>query len=511
MAIVMEEDISAVLERKIIVAMIISKKFLKSMELIFNEKELRFSTKHTQAIAEWCWEYYLKYKKPISKEIYSVFKVKKLEEEDRKLIERFLNEISDEYVEGRKLNIDYIIDIAENYFKKVSVKNLKNKIQKCLASDNIEEAEKLIGKFTTKIALKKVDWVNPFSKAEITETFQDEEGEEILHLPGHLGKMIGSLCREYLVAYLAKSGTGKTWCLSELALLGMLQGCNVLYINLEMSKKQMKKRFYQMITNRPSFKDERILIPVFDCQLNQENSCTKPERTCNEGIIRGRTKEISFNETSKSYIPCQECKTYKEKTDYQMETWLISLKKKIIDAGKVSKTVQSLSDFNHFNGGKLRLATYSAGSLTLKSLESEIDKSVCFEGFFPDIIITDYADKFVSDKSLEQYRHHLMQIWLQHKAMGQKYHALVATGSQSSAMRGDADTKYFDWAEGICKINEIDVGIILNQSMEEKRNGVIRYCIGKHRHRAFNPLNEVTVLYNYNIGKPYLDSHYEQR
>lgn len=498
-------DVSANLERRIITAMILSKGFLKNISPIFMAGIPKFDTRHTQMVAEWCWNFYLKYNKPPKDEIHSIFKSKKKTEEDERNIGMFLQSISDEYVKGRKLNINYITDLAENYFKKANLKILKGKIQKCLTDDDAEGAEDLINKFASKMATREVKWTDPFSKESIRKTFAQDEGEEVLTLPGHYGKIMGGLQREYLIAFLGKSGTGKTWSMVECAILGALQGNYVLYINLEMSEKQMNKRFYQRLTMCPSVKVERLLIPVFDCKLNQTNECTKKIRLCNRGINYDENKENSFDATSRKYIPCHACLKYKKKTDYQVTTWFKEQKKKAINVSKIWKRVKNLLDFNHFGGGKLRLATYPAGAITLKTIESEIDRMVCLEGFLPDIIITDYADKF-TDKKQGEYRHNIQQIWTAHKALAQKYHCLGITGSQSSAMRSDEDTKFYDWAEGICKINEIDIGIIQNQTPEEKKEGIMRYSIGKHRHRHYNTMDEVVVLYNFHVGRPYLDS-----
>ena len=500
-------DISANLERKIITGMILSKSFLKNISPIFMSGIPKFDTKHTQVVAEWCWSFYQKYNKPPKDEIYSIFKTKKKTEDDEKSIGLFLQSISDEYVKGRKLNIPYITDLAENYFKKTSLKALKSKIQKCLAEDDTEGAEVLINKYTSKIATKKISWIDPFSKENIQKTFDKEEGEVVLTLPGHYGKVIGGLQREYLVAYLGKSGTGKTWSMIECAILGTLQGNDVLYINLEMSEKQMNKRFYQRLTMQPSIKTDRLLIPVFDCKLNQNNECSKKIRLCRRGIIYDENKEVSFDATSKKYIPCHICLKYKKKTDYQVATWFKEEKRKLISRLNISKRVKNLLEFNHFGGGRLRLATYPAGSVTMKAMETDINRLVCLEGFLPGLIVVDYADKLLDVINQKEYRHSIQQIWTGHKGWAQKYHALVITGSQSSAMRSDEDTKFYDWAEGICKINDIDVGIIQNQSPQEKKEGVMRYSVGKHRHRHYNTIDEIVTLYNFHVGRPYLDSY----
>ena len=50
---------------------------------------------------------------------------------------------------------------------------------------------------------------------------------------------------------------------------------------------------------------KNILIPVLDCKHNQDNSCTKHERTCDFGIIKEKER-CKFDEVP-SYNPCTYC------------------------------------------------------------------------------------------------------------------------------------------------------------------------------------------------------------
>jgi replicative DNA helicase len=131
-----------------------------------------------------------------------------------------------------------------------------------------------------------------------------------------------------------------------------------------------------------------------------------------------------------------------------------------------------------------------------------------YENFIPDVIVTDYADKFAPEDKRLSPRHQLRQIWEEHKALAQERHCLVITASQSSAARTEKDTKQGDWSEAISKLELVDVGFILNQTPDEKREGLMRVVVAKQRHDDFDILGEVKVLQCYKIGKPYLDSYY---
>jgi len=117
---------------------------------------------------------------------------------------------------------------------------------------------------------------------------------------------------------------------------------------------------------------------------------------------------------------------------------------------------------------------------------------------------TDYADKF---KRLErEYRHGINEIWEGHKAIAQKRHCLVATGSQSSTARSGKDTKRGDWAEDIRKLNLIDIGFTINQNDWEHDNHIYRCGVAKQRHDEFSLVGQIMVLNQLRIGRPYITS-----
>lgn len=62
-----------------------------------------------------------------------------------------------------------------------------------------------------------------------------------------LDKIVKGLEPSWLVTFLGATGSGKSWMLPEMAIQAVQQGLNVLYISLEMSKKQVDIRFDMMI------------------------------------------------------------------------------------------------------------------------------------------------------------------------------------------------------------------------------------------------------------------------
>lgn len=493
-------------ERIILLGMILSKRFLKAIAPFFDSTKNYFATEHTKIIAKWCWQYWQKYQKPCVENLKNIFEIEKetIPEDSVELVEQFLAGISDEYQRAGKFNIKYAIDIAEGYFKYQSISNLKTGIEKKLAVKNLEGAEELISQHTSCVSIQENGWINPFEKNQIKSVFAEEETDLLMRLHGAFGEMIGDIEREFLIGILGKTGIGKTWLLLLFAMSALYKGFNVVFVNLELSDKQLMKRIYHYVTGLPAERNAgKIIVPVLDCKLNQNNTCRKPERTCNVGLNLVRGQIPDFDSAPETYKACKACRK-KNKQDYHTATWVERITRKAIGQTKVIRRVNNLITCNFTRGGKLRIISCPSGSLTITELRKKIKQLTNIEGFIPDVIVTDYADKFRGEKGSERFE--IKGIWEGHKALGQEFHACVVTASQSSAARSGRDTKHYDWAEASFKKDLIDIGIMLNQKETEKKAGVLRTSLAKHRHESFSHKKQVILLQSLVLGRPYLES-----
>ena len=157
-------------------------------------------------------------------------------------------------------------------------------------------------------------------------------------------------------------------------------------------------------------------------------------------------------------------------------------------------------------GALLKFFEFPSQSISVSELETHLMNLEQYEDFIPDVIVTDYADKFTADDKRLDYRNQLNAIWEAHKALAQKRHCLVITASQSNTARTEKNIRQGDWADDIRKLALVDGAIALNQSAEEKRDGVMRWTVIAKRLDAFDTMQEVVVLQQLKIGRPYLDS-----
>ncbi len=115
-----------------------------------------------------------------------------------------------------------------------------------------------------------------------------------------------------------------------------------------------------------------------------------------------------------------------------------------------------------------------------------------------------------ADKRMEK-RNQVNSIWVGHKGMALERYCAVFSGSQSNTLRTGKDVGVGNWAEDIGKVAEIDKGVALNQTDEEKLQGIMRISKVADRHEAYNASTDVVVLQCLAIGNPMLDSHIKRK
>jgi hypothetical protein len=459
-----EKAPNARFERQIITGMIVSDEFLQGIETIYQEGCLRIP--FAQTVARWCLEYYNQYETAPRKYIEDIFRDRKnsiFDPDESDMIETFLSDISQEYVKNESFNAKYILDKTENHFRELSLKNLTKEIQKTLIGGRVEEAEALVKGYArvTRIQTKGVD---PITDPKIIAAALDgNSGDRLFKLPGVLGNTIGALERGWLFSVIGASGVGKTWWLMLIALRALFAGLNVVFVSMEMSEKQMARRIQHWINGKPTRRwAGELLIPTFENSYDTEicyKTVTKQELTISMAI-------------NKSKI----------------------LKRSALIRG------------NYF-----KLITYPSKSVTMNGISHCLYNLEHYNNFIPDVIVTDYADKVNPEDARQQRRHQIADIWEGHKSLAQEKNCLVVTASQSNTARSGNDIKQGDWAESIEKLNMSDVGMAINMSPDDKKNGVMRALLVKQRDDAFDLTQEIMVLHQLRIGRPYLDSRLMKR
>jgi len=164
-------------------------------------------------VADWCIQFYDTYEKCPYKNIQSIFENKRasLKDEEAEIVSKMLSEVSEKYEIEQGINVPYLVDETEQYFKRRELEIRTENVRILLSEGKIKEAEDQFAQFR-KVQKITSDWTNPFDDKEIDETFAEQD-TVFFQLPGQLGEFLGIFEREWLIGVSAPFKKGK--CLDE--------------------------------------------------------------------------------------------------------------------------------------------------------------------------------------------------------------------------------------------------------------------------------------------------------
>lgn len=482
-------------EKRIITGMIVSKEYMQSIYPLIDFAY--FKSSFTQKIAYWVYDFYESYEDVPFDDIQSIFNAEepRLKPEEAKLISKLLARISKRYAQDRGLNLQYLIDQTEIYFKTRELEITSGNLKVLLEKGDIEGAEDQITSFR-KVQKLTSNWLDPFDNDEIDKTF-DQLEEDFFRFPGKLGEFLGNMKRDWLIGISGPFKKGKTWFLQEFAIMAIMSNLKVAYFSLEMSEQETKERLYRRITGGYE-EGGTLLYPCFDCTRNQseEEQCELPQRICDESVP-GEYSEDS------TYIPCTVCRN--DGTDnYEQATWYENLKHPAFDVHTVGKTLEAWQkNYNDL----LRVKVYPRFSANIADIRRDLDLLEQLEEFIPDVILVDYADILKPEEDHTVGIDKEDRTWIALSQLSSISHALVVSPTQVTKSGQDASQlKIEHTAKWVGKLGHVDGMLTMNQTDEQKTLGVMGIGIMLHRHMKFDPNAQVTVLQKLMVGQANLDS-----
>jgi hypothetical protein len=479
--------------------MIVSTQFLQEVVHLINFDY--FQNSYIRKVARWCTEHYDRYEVAPFDDITNIFRNKKIElqEDDADLVEKLLMNISTKYSFNTGINVPYQVDQTLLFFKKRELEITNSNIGILLDKNDIEGAEDQINNFA-KISKITSGWIDPFETRYIDELFVKEPG--LLKLPGDLGKFIGPLNAGWLVAVAAGFKLGKTFFMQELAVLAIQQQLRVAFFSLEMYRAASNERLYKRLTGYGTEEGGETIYPCLDCESNQDGSCTKPERTNKLPLMKGGAKPLFSN--SLKYKPCTVCRKISPK-DYRIAWWKEEIKRPAFNKRNITKHISALERIYNNN---YRFKSYPRFSANTSDIIRDLDILERSEGFVPDVIVIDYADILkAEDSSVTSGVEQLDNTWKSLARLAGERRALVITASQITRAGMDKkQVKASDLASWIGKLAHIDVFASLQQTQDEKKDGVMRVGLLAHRYADFNENDNCVILQKLDHGQACLDS-----
>jgi len=268
-----------------------------------------------------------------------------------------------------------------------------------------------------------------------------------------------SVCpdRGQLMTLIAKYNAGKTWWLINIGKRALMNRKKVCHISLEMSDKMIATRYYQCLF-AVSTRKEALVISNF--------------------VKDSDNRLIGIDEND-----------IQAKMSFESPTDVIKLKQKIQMWGPRLNS--------------LVIKQFPTSSLSVHNLEAYLDALEDREGFFPDILLIDYADLMKLDTS--SYRLELGRIYRELRGIAVKRNIAVVTVSQSN--RQSEKSKIItgaEVAEDFSKMATADVVLSYNQTEAEQKSGLARLFVIKNRSDKGKYV--VLISQNYSIGQFVIDS-----
>ena len=449
------EKLNTLSEKDIIYQLIVSDKFCREIVPVLNPKFLEVS--YIKIVAIWIKDYFKKFKEAPKKNIIKLYRSHIDELKDESLQENiltFIEKLDKDYDSIKVSNDDFAIQNAIKYLKARSLKNFSEDIDSYIASGDIEKAENCVTKFR-KVEIASGEGVSLLEDSDIiTESFTEEQ-DLLFAYPGDFGRLIGDIHREDFIAFLAPMKAGKTFQLVDFGIEALKNNLKVVMYSLEMSRTNMIKRVWTALSGQIT-KDIEIEVPYFE-----------------EDGDKWRIEKKVVNKKASSVL-------------------------------EVKKKQTSLKRL--FRGGAFRIYAEPAYSMTVESLENKLD-DLAYEGFYPDVIIIDYADIMApSDKN--EYRQQIDGIWKRLRALAQKRKAVVVTASQTNRGAISREVEAEDVAEDVRKISHVTSMVAISKTKYCKQNKLAIFSQMAIREGEAE-MRKVVATQNLALGRPILESHWK--
>lgn len=505
-------------ERQAITGMVIDAAFLRQIQPITDLEYFRLP--YARTVAGWCLEYFEQYQEAPGRQIEDIFKAKNrtgaIDEQDSKLISRFLESISDEYERGEKRSTEYLARCTERFFRLRALRALREDIALHEASGNVEAAEEALARHKSP-QRGGINHVNPFTdEAGLLEAFT-KSVEPLFRLPGVLGEAWnGQLLRDSFIGVMGPEKRGKTWALMYLSLMAARSSCNVVFFAIgDMTKPQMELRFAIMNTgrsNRAKYCREK-LVPRLDCHWNQIGECNRKERLGSGDLLKDlKPKEkpqLKSYDEEPDWIPCTKCRRadQEERQNWKGAAWMRM--KLATEPLTFQGAVKAGKEFNKrvLAGKSFRLECYSRGAINVKGMRAVLSTWEANDGFVPDVVVIDYADNLGPEDGCKEFRHQQNESWGAMRALSQDFNCLVITATQADAASYNVETlNESNFSEDKRKYSHVTAIATLNQKPEEKRRGLLRVGQMFLREDDFDSAATVTLLQDLSSGQPVLAS-----
>lgn len=452
-------------ERRILIGMVVDSSLLGRLSAKW-EPGL-FKSTWANVVAGWCVEFYNRYGEAPAGAVEGLFEswAENADKETVKLVERFLEGLSDEYESlAKDSNSDYLLDLAGEHFNKVKLSRLAEEIQGDIDNGNASKALKRVVKYT-QVEVGIGAGIDVLHDPQAMKDAFTSKDEVLIQYPGALGRFFGPhLQRDGFIVFQGPEKRGKTWWLLDLAWRALLQRRRVAFFEIgDMSQNQIMRRFMIRAAKRP-LTPKKVQYPMSISREEDEQFATS---TLSE---REWDDELSWQE---ALAACEKV---------------------------MHKNVKSKDRL-------LRLSCHPNSTIGVAGITSILQGWERDGWGSPDVVVIDYADLLAPMPGYNDSRDQVNAAWKQLRAMSQSLHCLVVTATQADAASYRTETiTMHNFSEDKRKNAHVTGMVGLNQTPQEKEQQIMRLNWIVLREGDFHPMKCVHVAGCLSVGNPAVKS-----
>jgi len=429
-------------EKTILLALLTHDRVLSQVYDKVGKQPQLFPNKWSNQLAQWCFDYHVRYHKAPRASIQSLFgKYAQTQKDENSvsLMEAFLTGLNKDYEAlAQEINEKYVMDLASHYFEKTGLERAIDQAQAALERGELKEAKEAYQSFQP-IQFADDNWSYPFAPAEVQRTLtRYEQHRSLIDLPGDMGHFLSPyLEREGFIVLAGPEKVGKSFWLGELVWRALLQRCRVLYYVIgDMSRDEVNYRLYQRSAMRPA---ETITIDYpIKLKIKREE---KDEKGRPQAELEVERREFAG-----------------------------------LSARAIRKAAQRLSVRTASKTPRLKIKCAGAHVISAGEIERDV-RDFSEEGWVPDVVALDYADLLAPEPLTAKmdYRHQVNASWEILRRIGLDYHCLLLTATQIAARGYDAWVlRKKDFSEDKRKNAHVTGMCGINQTPDEKDRGIYR-------------------------------------
>ena len=443
------ERIDSSIERRFLIASIVSDDFNKAIDKNASIIKDLLPSKVSKTIFGWTSKFYEKYGVAINASLGNKFSEVEDNLDDFTCddIKDVLSDISKQHSKNT-FNWEYELEASQQWLDSLHIKHHNEEVEALVALKKFNEAKE------TTEGFKAIEWscetneYDPLNDDDLLREALEGANNPLFSIKGGFGDFVSrDMVRTGFVCFQAPDKAGKSWTLDNLLHSANLSKNNIVFkFDIgDLSKVDIQSRLVTEISSTP-IDDKQCgehYSPVADCVHNQLNNCGLPNSlSVYIDDVDGKTEKLHPSEL-RGYSACTRCRT-----DFKCAE---KLGKKFIGTTWSEKIILGAEKNGEYKGldfetGKEAIEMYKRrrrvkntyfwnypnNKFSCKDLRNEI-KSKIKDGINPDVILIDYIDLMVPENNRANKIDQIDQIWKDVRALAQEFDCLIITVSQSDA------------------------------------------------------------------------------